>query len=93
MTHDHHEVVERSSGAGAVAVVAIVILVVLAVLAVMAFGGLNWLRGDQDNDTIVVPGDGQPNPGVLPTVPVEPPGEQPPAPAPGGFYQLSPGLG
>jgi hypothetical protein len=90
MTHDHHDVVERSSGTGAVAVVAIVVLTVLAILAVMAFGGLDWLRG----------GDGDANPGVdnPPVddgnpggVPVEPPVEEPPAPAPGGFDQYSPG--
>ena len=85
MTHHHErEVVERSSGAGAVAVVAIVILVILGLLAVMAFGGLNWLRGggadtdEGDIDVEVNPPAG----GVLPTAAPPDAGGGGPTPAP-----------
>ena len=75
MTHHDHEVVER--GSSAVASVAIVVLVIIAILAVVAFGGLNWLRnnGGGANEGA---SEGDNNPSVLPTVPMET--VMPPAP-------------
>ena len=78
MTHHDHEVVER--GSGAVASVAIVVLVIIAIVAVVAFGGLNWLRNNDGGSggANEGAGEGNDNPSVLPTVPVET--VMPPAP-------------